>query len=587
MQQGKHLHLAALAGALALVGWSSRTALASPPTPTATGLPAGFSTAVLGSSTTDAESVSVDSKGVWTIQAGGAGLGDTDGGLGIYQKLSGNGSVIAHITSQSDPGAQVAVVFRADPTDAASPILRSKYSAANLIQPEIRRNSGDMVQEADQNNFAWDNSGSTAVGFRGFTDKGGATIPGTGALLSNMPWIGIDRNGGKFSFFSSSDGKVWTLLATAVDSMSVYPNDMLVGIEASKGSASAVSTITLDGVAVSPALLTPAAITYVRYEPRDKSVIVAWNPAAVTGADVTYNLYSFNTPNVSDTPKKVNTDPIKDSTFMVENLTNGQSYRFGVTAVVNGVEGPLALPLPSVLVDDLGTTQPAGGIGLAVPNPPTAGGLQLYTFGTNTPGTVTVTGTGAAASYDLKFGGADFWESGDGGSMLAMPLAGDLDMSLRLVQGATDNGNGWAAVGPTFRETLDPGSRMVMVQLSAAKTMQFKRRLVENQRPRNTDIGQSSGDNTTRPIWGRLVRKKDAATGMDTFTGYFAEGAKTPAASDWQPLGDVTSEAAGGGDLATFKDFAPMPYVGLSMFAATEGDVSEAVVDNLTIKPAQ
>jgi hypothetical protein len=308
---------------------------------------------------------------------------------------------------------------------------------------------------------------------------------------------------------------------------------------------------------------------------------VAWNAAAPTGADVTYNVYSFNTPNASDSLTKVNTTPIKDSSFMVENLTNGKVYRFGVTAVVNGVESPLALPLPCVLVDDLGTTQPAGGIGLAVPNPPTEGGLQLYTFGTNTPGTVTVTGTGTASRYDMMVGGADFWESGDGGSILAIPMPGDLDVSLRLVQGPTDNGNGWAQTGPTFRETLDPGSRMVVCALSAANTMQFKRRLAENARPTNSDIKQSSGDDTMRPVWGRLVRKGD------TFTGYFAEGANTPAASDWQPLGDPTSEASGGGDLATIKGFAPMPYVGMYACAAKEGAVAELIVDNFTIKPAQ
>src|SRR5262249_40075245 len=97
MQRGRHIHLAALAGALALAAWSGRTALASPPAPTATGLPAGFNAVALGADTTDAQSVSVDASGAWTVKAGGAGLTDTDGGIGIYQKLSGNGSIIAHV----------------------------------------------------------------------------------------------------------------------------------------------------------------------------------------------------------------------------------------------------------------------------------------------------------------------------------------------------------------------------------------------------------------------------------------------------------------------------------------------------------
>src|SRR5262249_20369037 len=158
----------------------------------------------------------------------------------------------------------------------------------NLFQPEIRRDAGDTPQGATDGSEGLgvnDGHDSSLVGFRGFSARGGDTVPGTGLLLSKTPWIGLDRNGGKFGFYSSNDGKVSNLTATAVDSGSVYPNDMQVGIEASKGSASAVSTIKLDSVVVSPALLAPAAITGVSYLPRDKSVIVAWNPAAVTGAD--------------------------------------------------------------------------------------------------------------------------------------------------------------------------------------------------------------------------------------------------------------------------------------------------------------
>jgi hypothetical protein len=585
MQRVRYIPMAMVAGTLAMAGWSSGPVGASAPTPTATGLPTGFSAVALGSGTTDTQSVSVDANGTWTIKAGGDGLTDTngtDGGVGIYQKLSGNGSIIAHVASTSDPAAQVAVVFRQDPTDEASPILRNKYSAANLYEPEIRRASGDTPQAANGNND------STQVGFRGLDAKGNDTVPGTGVLLGKNPWIGIDRNGPTFRFYSSNDGKVWNLLAVATDSGGsagkgetvinsdpLYPADMQVGIEASKNTASAVSTITLDSVAVSSSPLDTAALATdanpISWLPRDKSVIVAWNPVKVAGA--TYNVYQFTKPNASDTPMKVNTAPITDSSFMVENLTDGNPYFFGVTAVVNGIESPMAMPLPAVLSS-------AGGIGAAVPNAPIDNGLQLYTFGTNTPGAVTVTGTGATAKYDFKVGGADFWEAGDGGSMLAMPMAGDLDVSLRLVQGPTDNGDGWAQGGPTFRQTLDPGSPMVIGILAANNPMQFKRRFFQNERPHNTSVTQSSGDNTTRPLWGRLVRKGNV------FTGYYAERANTPAAADWKPMGDPTA-TDDSSNISTMNNIGPMPYVGMTWTAHSEGMVAEVVVDNVVIKPAQ
>src|SRR5262249_18444943 len=133
--------------------------------------------------------------------------------------------------------------------------------------------------------------------------------------------------------------------------------------------------------------------------------------------------------------------------------------------------------------------------------------------------------------------------------------------------------------------TLDPGSRMVIAVLSAANTMQFKRRLNEDARPTNSDISQSSGDNTTRPVWGRLVAKtKDNVTSV---IGDFAEGDKTPAARDWKPMGDATSEDSGGGDLAKFKNFAPMPYVGMCWTSHKEGSMADVTVDHFTIKPAK
>jgi hypothetical protein len=587
MQQGRSFQLAMLTGTLALAGWSSQAAFAA--APTATGLPTGFSAATLGGAT-DTQSIAVDGSGAWTIQAGGDGLNASDGadsGVGAYQKLSGNGSIIAHVASESDPAAQVAVVFRADPTDPASPVLRLKFSGANGPEPEIRRTSGDTPQAATANND------SSQVGFRGLSGKATDNVPGAGTLLSAKPWIGIDRNGPKFSFYTSNDGKVWNLIAIAVDSGGtsagagetvvnsdpLYPGDMQVGIEASKNSASAVSTIKLDGVAVSSSPLTAAAqnpdTSPVSLLPRDKSVIVAWNPVTVAGSDVSYNVYSFTTANASDTPTKVNTAPLTDSTFMVENLTNGNSYRYGVTAVVGGVESPLAIPLPAVL-------STSGGIGMAVPEPAVEGGLQLYTFGTNTPGTVTVTGAGAAAKYDFMVGGADFWEAGDGGSMLAMPMAGDLDVSLRLVQGVTDNGDGWSQGGPTFRQTLDPGSPMVIgvIASGASNAMQFKRRLFQNERPHNSSVNQSGGDDSVRPVWSRLVRKGNV------FTGYFAEGANTPAAADWQPMGDPTA-TDDTSNISTINNIGPMPYVGMCWTAHSEGMVAEAVVDNFVIKPAQ
>src|SRR5437667_12436440 len=96
-----------------------------------------------------------------------------------------------------------------------------------------------------------------------------------------------------------------------------------------------------------------------------------------------------------------------------------------------------------------------------------------------------------------------------------MPMAGDLDVSLRLVKGPTDHGGGWAQGGPMFRETLDPGSRMVIALVARTNAMEFKRRRMAYQEPTNTDVSRS--DNTARPVTMRVVRRGD------TFQGFYSE----------------------------------------------------------------
>src|SRR2546422_9004167 len=133
MQQSRNLHLILVTGALALTGWSARPALAQT-APTATGLPAGFSAVALGNNTKDAQSVAVDSKGVWTILAGGSGLGTgADGGIGIYTPHTGSGSVIAHLRTQDNANQQDAVVFR-EATTQGGRVIRPTYSGANLLE---------------------------------------------------------------------------------------------------------------------------------------------------------------------------------------------------------------------------------------------------------------------------------------------------------------------------------------------------------------------------------------------------------------------------------------------------------------------
>jgi hypothetical protein len=308
----------------------------------------------------------------------------------------------------------------------------------------------------------------------------------------------------------------------------------------------------------------------------DKAALVTWNPVMDSGA--TYNVYQYSSPDISDA-KKVNTAPITGSSFMVDKLTNGTAYKFAVTAVLNGAESGKAVPTPTMGNNNMASDN----TGVVVPNAPIAalGGLVLYNIGTDTPGSVTLTsGTDlASAAIHMKASGFDIWEAGDGFSFLAMPMAGDLDVSANFVKGPTEDadGGGWELGGPMFRETLDSGSRFVFAQIAATNQLQFKRRRIVTTTPTNTGLDRS--DNTARPVDMRLVRKGD------TFQAYYSEDA----GKTWKDLGDPTVTAPGDSTASkdTITGFAKMPYVGIALSGHTEGEITEADIDHIVIKPAQ
>jgi hypothetical protein len=174
----------------------------------------------------------------------------------------------------------------------------------------------------------------------------------------------------------------------------------------------------------------------------------------------------------------------------------------------------------------------------------------------------------------MKASGWDLYQSGDGGSFLAVPIAGDLDISARFMTGptATASGAGWEQGGPMFRESLDPGSRMVISLVSNANGMQFKRRRVAYQQPTNTTATRS--DNTARPVTLRLIRRGDY------FESYYSEDD----GATWQEIGDRTSTSLTATSVDTISGFAKMPYVGIALSAHAEGLITEADIDHIVIR---
>jgi hypothetical protein len=556
-QQGKFgLFLACVL----LIGCSAIPVAAAPPDADAKGLPAGWAAAAIGTDDTlkDKQSVSVEN-GVFTLQAGGEGLGnEQDGGLFVYQKLSGNGSLRAHLLTQVDANddglTQTAVSFRAG-TEPGALVTRLIYTSGNQLMPEVRTTDDAAPLPAGE-------PGSNSVGLLG---KGTDKSPAAGRPLGSGIWIAIERNGSTFAWYWSDDGKIWINIGASTLEL---PGEALVGIEASKHSGAGLQTSTLDNITVSAEPIAPRSISGLALLPRDKSVVVTWNPVSVADGDVTYNVYQVN---ANATQRQKAKEGIKGSSTVIENLTNGTGYRFGVTAVVNGVESALQLPQPNS-----NNQNGQRRIGTAVPGPAVLGGLHMYNIGIDDPVSLTVTGDGPDAKIDFKATGTNIWQNGDGVPFLAIPIEGDVDVSARFITGPTESdGGGWENGGVMIRESLDPGSRLAFALLSQANPMEFKRRRVPFLLPTNTDI--SRDDNTTRPVSMRLVRQGD------TFTCFYSEDD----GKNWIPLGDPSSTELSQTNKDTLPGFAKTAYVGLTLcshFTGTEGTVTEAQIDHFVIK---
>jgi hypothetical protein len=309
----------------------------------------------------------------------------------------------------------------------------------------------------------------------------------------------------------------------------------------------------------------------VQYLPGDGKVIVTW--MAPSGNVTGYNVYQYEPAVTADpgTPKKITAEPTKQTSLLVEGLTNGKVYHFRVSAIVDGQESEQAGPAPGRGNDG---EFKVGLVAPVVPQKPIAlsgiDGFVGYNIGTNTPGSHELAANG---ELTMRAGGWDIWEEADGAYYLAAPIEGDVTVTVRVTAGPTqtsDTGGGWELGGPMIRESLDARSRFAMMQISngrANNAHQFKKRLEFDTRPENHDIRPASEDTTERPVWARIQRRGE------NIRAWISEDGKTFA------------EAAEGETVA-LTGLPARAYVGLAFSAHDDtkaGVLTEVKVDNISI----
>lgn len=158
--------------------------------------------------------------------------------------------------------------------------------------------------------------------------------------------------------------------------------------------------------------------------------------------------------------------------------------------------------------------------------------------------------------YTVRAAGADIWDSADQFHYVYQPVAGDVDVTVRVA--SITAAHPWSKAGVMIRESLSPGSRHAMSLVSAGKGYAFQRRVD----PGAWSIHASGGAGAP-PGWVRLRR-----------TGSLFEAYRSADGLNWTKIGDE------------FIAMADTVYVGIAVSSHNVDLATVAVADNFRIAGA-
>jgi len=135
-------------------------------------------------------------------------------------------------------------------------------------------------------------------------------------------------------------------------------------------------------------------------------------------------------------------------------------------------------------------------------------------------------------SYSVTGSGADIWGNADAFHYVYKPLVGDGQMTVNVVSIAGTSPNVWQKAGVMIRETLDPGSRNVMMLMSAGGAGTLGGGDAFQWRPVTDQASSSShvvGDNiqVLTPACVRLVRNGNMFSGFVYANGQWVQEGQT------------------------------------------------------------
>jgi hypothetical protein len=459
--------------------------------------------------------VDVDVRGLWTLRAvHDDGFLSADAFFFVSQPLSGDGSVLALLMGQEggNPDAGRASIGMIERLAVRTRAVHLGMSSGHALTFSYRSDElKSMVQEGDRR-----------YGPRQFPI-----------------WLRLQREGDRFTPFTSADGFGWTQLRPPV-TLFRFPKDALAGLSVASGWGGPVTGVFSSPV-VAPGMLSPI----VQVCAGDSTVLLTWPP--VSGAiGYTVRRSAPNTPGFA--ADQLTPQPIKETSFTDTDLRNGTVLRYLVSAVFDQGAQPVEGWPTAVVATPL--SLPAGLFGCDL-------NLETSRFrGAIQPDPAT-------GNFRISGGGSQIGESEDHGFYASRLVTGDFQITARMLDKPTRTSPG-AKAGLMVRETLDGPSRMAFLAGAASEGVACQYRKV-------TEGVASPFDPVIRdtsfkpPLFLRLVRRGG------TISSFLSEDGVS-----YRPAGDPISFA---------PPLAQSVYVGYAITSQNVEAIATNTFRDLTIVP--
>jgi hypothetical protein len=375
--------------------------------------------------------VDVNALRLWTLRAANGDIGilpkQLDDFFFVYQPLVGDGSILALILGQEGGNpewSKAGIMMRENDAPGARNLLLGMTTGHGMLltfRPVANR--GTMLEGADQQN-----------GSRRFPT-----------------WLRLQREGDRFTPFTSSDGFGWTQLHSPI-TLPRFPRNALAGLAISayrEGPTAAA----FNSPMVVPGQISPIVQTCTG----NGSVLLTWPPVSNAAG----YLVRRSAPGIPGFAAELLTpSPIRETSFADSGLPNGEPLRYLVSALFDP---------GGQLVESLATAVTATPVWL----PGDLFGCDINLEATQLHGAITF--DPSTEIYSISGAGGDMSGTADRGYFASRWVRGDFQITTRILDKPTRTGIG-ARAGVMVRESLEGPSRMVFLAGTAAVGVVFQSR---------------------------------------------------------------------------------------------------------------